>query len=485
MIRRVVLFTFAVLLTSLPTAAHADWRAGAAKRDITPNIEPGKVVYVAGFGNNRTATGIHDPIWARAFAISDGQRTIALVVADVIGLFYEPDIVRIRQLVAARTPGVHVIVASTHNHNSPDTMGLWGPAPLISGINPQYQQWLRQQIADAVVESVRQLRPARLRVAAITNRHLADLQGDGRIPFVKDPQLFVMQATEKETDKTIFTFVQWSDHPETLGGKNRLITADYCGALCSELEERYGGVAVYANGAIGGLLGPLDIHVPVRHPKTGQITRPRSFEQAEAIGLWVAKYAQDALQNAEPIADTSRIDLRVKQTYIPLENIRFRALAAAGIIDRPLYTNGKPDRRREVRKLPELGGVKLPVALGQALRTELNVVTFGPVQMVTVPGELYPELANGGYVRYPGADYPDAPFEPVIREHMTRKYKVIIGLGNDELGYIIPRCEWDNRAPWLNNQPSETYGEINSCGVQVARIVTETLVELLRAVPAP
>ena len=478
---------FCVLIGFLATLAvptRADWRAGAAKRDITPEVKPGKVVYVAGFGNNRTATGVHDPIWARAFAISDGQWTVALVVADVIGLFYEPDIVRIRQIVADQIPGVHVIVASTHNHNSPDTMGLWGPAPLISGINQTYQEWLRHQVADAVIEAVRALRPASLRVAAITNKHLADLQGDGRIPFVKDPQLFVMQAADKTTGKTIFTFLQWSDHPETFGSKNRLITADYCGVLCEEIERQYGGVAVYANGAIGGLLGPLDIRIPVQHPKTGKPTPRRSFERAEAIGLWVAKYAQDALKNAEPVPADATIDLRIKRVFVPLENIRFRALAAAGIIDRPLYTDGKPDRRKELRAVEELGGVKLPIALGESLATELNVVTFGPVQIATVPGELYPELANGGYVRYPGADYPDAPFEPVIRDHMTRKYKVIIGLGNDELGYIIPRCEWDNRPPWLNNQPSETYGEINSCGVEVARIVTETLVELLEQAPA-
>ena len=476
------LYVFLVLAL-LPKEAWAQWSAGAAKRTITPTVEPGKVVYLGGFGQNRTATGVHDPLWARAFALSDGRRTVALVVADLIGLFYEPDVVAIRELVRRKAPEVHVIVATTHNHNGPDTLGLWGPAPLVTGINPQYQQWLRQQIADAVVEAVQSATPVRLRVAALVNDHLAELQGDGRIPFVKDPQLFVLQATEASSKKTIFTFVQWSSHPETLGGSNRLVTADYCGVLCAELERRYGGVAVYANGAIGGLLGPLDIVGPVQHPKTGKNTPRRSFEEMEAIGLWLARYAAQALEAGEWVRAAPRLELKVRQVFIPLENERFRVLAAAGIIDRPLYTEGRKDPRTERRKLAALGGAKLPVAVGRALRTELNVVGFGPVQVVTVPGELYPELANGGYVRYPGADYPDAPFEPVIRSHMRAKYKVLIGLGNDELGYIIPRCEWDNRPPWLNNQPNETYGEINSCGVQAARVVTETLREMLAAEP--
>ncbi len=469
------------LFSVLAGGARGQCMVGAAKREITPEVMEGRAVYLAGFGQNRTATGVHDPIWSRAFALSDGKRTVAIVVADLIGLFYEPDVLAIRAIVARELPDVHVIVASTHNHNGPDTMGLWGPVPLITGINPQYQDWMRKQTAKAVVEAVRSLRPAKIRVGSIVNQHLADLQGDGRIPIVKDPQLFVLQATDTESGKTIATFVQWSSHPETLGGSNRLLTADYCGVLCADLERRYGGVAVYANGAIGGLLGPLDIRIPVPNPRTGKQTPRRSFERVEALGLWLSKYATEALERGEPVTGNPRLELRVRQVYVPLQNERFRVLAAASIIDRPLYTDGRIDRRTQRRKLPFLGGVELPIARGRDLRTELNVLRFGPVEIVTVPGELYPELANGGYVRYPGADYPDAPFEPVIREHMTGKYKVLIGLGNDELGYIIPRCEWDNSPPWLNNQDHETYGEVNSCGVEVARIVTGTLRELLRS----
>ena len=100
-------------------------------------------------------------------------------------------------------------------------------------------------------------------------------------------------------------------------------------------------------------------------------------------------------------------------------------------------------------------------------------------EIVTMPGEIYPELVNGGITRYPGADFPDAPFEPAIREHLKSKYQFIFGLANDELGYIIPKAEYDDQPPWLQNKKDRWYGEINSAGPDIAGAVTRALVGLV------
>jgi hypothetical protein len=100
-------------------------------------------------------------------------------------------------------------------------------------------------------------------------------------------------------------------------------------------------------------------------------------------------------------------------------------------------------------------------------------------EIVTVPGEIYPELTNGGIARYPGADYPDAAFEPILRVHLKSRYQFIFGLGNDELGYLIPKAEWDDQPPWLLNRPERWYGEINSAGPEVAGVVLRGLVRLI------
>jgi hypothetical protein len=100
-------------------------------------------------------------------------------------------------------------------------------------------------------------------------------------------------------------------------------------------------------------------------------------------------------------------------------------------------------------------------------------------EITTVPGEIYPELVNGGVTRYPGADFPDAPFEPTLRAHLHSRYQFVFGLANDELGYIIPKDEWDNQAPWLHNKKDHWYGEVNSAGEEVAGAVTGALVRLM------
>jgi hypothetical protein len=100
-------------------------------------------------------------------------------------------------------------------------------------------------------------------------------------------------------------------------------------------------------------------------------------------------------------------------------------------------------------------------------------------EIVTIPGEIYPELTNGGITRYPGADYPDAAFEPVLRGQLKSSYQFIFGLANDELGYLIPKAEWDNQPPWLLNRPQRWYGEINSVGPDVAAVVLRGLAKLI------
>lgn len=101
--------------------------AGAAKRIITPALGRG-TVYLAGFDANQRATGMHDDLYARALALRVASK----------------------------------VVACTHTHSGPDTLGLWGPSRFDSGANPQYQDWLRAQIVEAALEAVADLRPAQL-----------------------------------------------------------------------------------------------------------------------------------------------------------------------------------------------------------------------------------------------------------------------------------------------------------------------------------
>ena len=114
------------------------------------------------------------------------------------------------------------------------------------------------------------------------------------------------------------------------------------------------------------------------------------------------------------------------------------------------------------------------------MRTEIAYVTIGPASFLTYPAEVYPELINGGIESPIGQDYETEPIElPVAREMMSGDYKFIIGMGNDELGYIIPKSEWDKKNPYMYGMEESPYGESNSLGPDTAPILHQEIKQLI------
>ena len=147
---------------------------------------------------------------------------------------------------------------------------------------------------------------------------------------------------------------------------------------------------------------------------------------------------------------------------IPVENANFEAAAKAN-----LYRGRKPFTAD--RSISTVIGY-LRLARGKQAQLEAAVV----------PGELYPELSLGGIQRYPEADRPEAPLEPAMKQLMTAPYRMLFGLANDEIGYILPQAEWDERPPYLNGSAKRWYGEVNSVGPQTAPVLTKAFAELVR-----
>src|SRR6267378_8056325 len=57
-------------------------RIGAAETDITPPIGH----RMAGYFDERLATGVHDPLKAKAIVMKQGDEQIALVFCDLVGV---------------------------------------------------------------------------------------------------------------------------------------------------------------------------------------------------------------------------------------------------------------------------------------------------------------------------------------------------------------------------------------------------------------
>ena len=66
-----------------------------------------------------------------------------------------------------------------------------------------------------------------------------------------------------------------------------------------------------------------------------------------------------------------------------------------------------------------------------------------------------------------------------IREMMPGRYKFIIGLANDEIGYIIPKSQWDTKKPYAYNMDKPQYGEDNSLGPETAPLLFMHIKDLL------
>ncbi|UCF35522.1 MAG: hypothetical protein JSU96_11820 [Acidobacteriota bacterium] len=420
--------------------------------------------WIAGFSTGRAATGIHDDLWARVMVIDDSRTRIAIVSLDAIGFFHD-NVVAVRKRVAELCRVDYTVISSTHVHEAPDLMGLWGPSHLQTGINPDYRDLVIEQTAQAVFAAVEGLTPAFLRITQdLTGA--TKLVNDSRRPKVLDPGLRIIQAVEPESGRSIGVLVSWADHPETTWSKNLLITSDYPHYLREALEdglysnenkvrEGLGGTAVFVNGAIGGLM-TTDPELGIRDPISGETFTEPSFEKIRAQGYQLAELVLDAL-SSDQVTEIHEASLAVRAKTIPfpIENPILQFGAAIGVIDRGFIG-------------------------WSTLRTEVAAFTLGEISFITVPGEIYPEIIEGGIESPPGQDFLIEPVEiPPVREKMPGRYRFVLGLANDEIGYIIPKSEWDEDAPYLYNAEESPYGEINSPGPETGPILHREILSLL------
>ena len=437
MVLLVVGLTIAIFPASVMACRRPQWRlmAGAYALPITPEtnetgypIHPdGTPVFLAGFGDfgERPAQAVHDDIYASCLILDYDGTTIVFVALDLIGFFIDQvDMVRIEVENKYGIDADNVIIACTHTHSGPDTLGLWNSWDYGLGVNQPYMKYIREQIVECISQAYQNMEKASIRFASTS---VPGLMKNARDPGRVYPDLEVMKVANWR-GKTIATMINYAGHPEVLWSDNLELTSDYVGYLRDKVEEELGGVAVFMNGALGGMITPD--------------TDEHTFEKAQEIGYALADATVRALRTRRSyrwgafLPRWKRTFNVEKQTFeVPLLNVGFFEAIWVGILKRtyPWY------------KFPHS---EFPMG---AIMTEVNVITIGKAQMITMPGEVLPSI---GYR---------------LREAMTGKYKFQIGLGNDELGYIIPIDEWN---------PAE-YEESMSVGNQTGIAMEAILMEML------
>ncbi|QDU21455.1 hypothetical protein [Urbifossiella limnaea] len=457
------LLSLLVVVGSALPATAGELTVGFGEADVTPAIGK-QPVFLAGFGQNRLAKSVHDPLMARAVVLADGGDKVALVSVDVVGLFL-PFVESVR----AKLPGFkYVLVSATHNHEGPDTMGLWGPNPLQPGIDRDYLGRVQVACVEAVTAADKARAPA---AARIGTAKAPELLRDSRLPVVLHDELVALRFHDPKTQAPRGVVMQWNCHPETLDSRNTAVTADFVGYTVGHLRASQKCPVVYLTGTVGGLMTQLGLSVK---DDAGRELKDGTFEKAERYGTLVGQAADRALKAAVPL-ELTPFDVRRRDVLVPMENPVYRLAYQLDVLKRQIYQwDGDPTPP----KMVPTTNLEKPVAV----KTEVGYLRLGELELAAIPGEIYPELVLGKVVEKaePGADFPDAPAEPGVYDQMRGKHRMLVGLANDELGYFVPKRQWDERPPFCYGRRSAQYGELNSVGAEAAPIICGTFRRLAR-----
>lgn len=484
-------FCVACLMGTLAAAAGQasadDLRAGFGEADITPEVGGKQTVWVAGYGMNRKATGVHDPIMARCVVLESGGQKLALVSVDLIGLQYA-ETQRIR---AALPDFRNVTLSSSHNHEGPDVIGIWGRGLFSRGVDDAYLDLIVERVVAMVKQAATSLVPVNASYGTATDERLL---GDSRLPIAKDGVLRVVRLDKVAASVEAGTkarggaqanltvpaglIVQWNSHPESLGRHNTLLTADFPYYTVAKLKQQFACPVVYLSGPVGGLMAPpQDGFVK---DAQGKSLDDGSYQYAQIYGELVADLAARAVRAAEPLRLTP-FTVCTGPVAIPVRNVRYKLARATGVIDREaIQWTGDFEKLGERRTASNGTGLT-------AMETEVGYLRLGDLHVACIPGELYPELVYGKFQEPADkrADFPDAPLEPTIEQILPGKKWLLLGLANDEIGYIIPKRQWDYEPPYAYGLSDPQYGEINSCGFDVAPIIMEALQRRVRDATLP
>lgn len=417
------LITFLLCFLSLSllsqTNAEEAFRVGAAVRVITPDP---LLPVSGGVGVPKDAKEKKGDLYVRAMVFEKGDTRIAIVNIDNLGW---PSALgdRSRALIKG-IPAENILIGATHTHSGPDAYAF----PNEKGetrADLKYLDWCVQQVADAVNEATSKLTPAALKVA--------EGEAKGKIAFnyyaeqLYDPRCNVIQAigTEGATkDKVIATLVNYAIHPEVIGSKEGILSPDLCGPLYDRIEAKAGGIALFMNGAQGGM-----VTADNRLPDGGDT---RTWEECIRIGQLLADEALRIVEGV-PMVSNPPLHCAAKRITFPIDSEMMRFI----INNSPLQMNAPSDTE---------------------ISTQLNLLQVGEAQILSIPGEALPNI---GYY---------------LKRKMSGKQNLLFGLTNDAFGYILTKVDF-------NSFKRYDYISKTSLGEMTGEILIEEALKMIAETP--
>lgn len=227
-------------LTRDKSALVAGWAKGA--------ILPPDPVPIASYGIRNNYENIHDTIYAKVFAFSDGFSDATIISLDL--LIFPPALYQYLEDSLGENAMKSLFFSATHTHNGP---GGWLRGPAARFIAGDFNQKYLYSLGDTVIRLIREarskLKPARIRYHElphpenIANRLVGTDPTDSLIRYIT-----IMNSLKEKA-----IIVSYGAHANCISHKINDISADYPGALCQELEQNGYNMAAFISGAVGSM----------------------------------------------------------------------------------------------------------------------------------------------------------------------------------------------------------------------------------------
>ncbi len=379
---------------------------------------------MSGYFFNRSATGTHDPLLARALVFENDGVRIALVSCDLTSM-PEGIATAARRWIEDQTgiPQHQVMISATHAHTAPVLLSGWSRYQLdgdMKQIATTYSQTLPALIAQSVTEAVKALRPAKVfatigqEATLPFNRRF--FMKDGTVAWnpgklnpdiVKpagpiDPAVPIVYV-EGEDGKAIAVYVNYAMHLDTVGGLE--YSADYVYALSEALKVARGRqlVTVFTMGCSGN----------INHIDSTSKRQQKGHTEAARIGTILAAAVLRSIDEATPVTNTK---LSGQSTTLQLDAVKASPSEVAAAIE----VRGKSTATLVLARAARI--IENDSRGGRPYHAEIQILRLGQdLVWVGLPGEIFVEL---------GLE---------IKQKAKAKWTIIATQTNAALGYIANR----------------------------------------------
>ena len=420
------------------SSASSRWSMGFSSEEIEIPFDTDHPLYIAGYSNGRSIDGVLDIPRANALWIDTGDKGVLLIGIDCVALG-SGTVNKIRNELRSfcRKVGcVSVNVYATHTHAGIDTLGLWGDVA-VDGKNPDYMEALISSAVEAAKGAYDDRSEGSLYYGGAD---VGSLLHDSRAPIEFDREIHQLKFISDNESQNGIRLISLSAHAESLRGDNLSVSRDFPGALSDNIKESCGDDVLFMPGAIGGLI------------MTRELTEP--FEPVENMKR-TASILTDALMTIDDGRElTPELSIATVPIKLPLDNTFFFFGKFLGIL-----VNKTSHGDSET---------------GYLLHSEVGALSFGEITFALIPGEIFPELVSGNGL----SDGDPEPLSDIAARHGIEKL-LVIGLCNDEIGYIVPPSDFrlNEELPYIEplkvTSGENHYEETNSVGPKTSEIIAD------------